>query len=62
MGNEAFAKVGQKAPTILEPGFLAYTTDAILLELRGPVHIQMSSATPSVHFAFASKDCNRYAD
>ena len=57
-GSEAFAKVEKKAPPSqpgLEPGSLAYAIDALPLELLGPAHVQISSVTPSHHFASASQ-------
>ena len=58
MGSEALAKVEKKAPSSqpgLEPGSSAYMTDALPLELLGPAHVQISSVTPSHHFASASQ-------
>ena len=57
-GSEAFAKVEKKAPPSqpgLEPGSSAYAADALPLELLGPAHVQISSVTPSHHFASASQ-------
>ena len=39
----------------LEAGFSAYATEAIPLELLGPAKVQISSVTPSHHFASLKK-------
>ena len=57
-GSEAFAKVEKKAPPSqpgLEPGSSAYAADALPFELLGPAHVQISSVTPSHHFASPSQ-------